>query len=63
MKVDLTYYRHVLPGFSELVKTVVLEFKNKTQMMKHSRETKKKIAEECKYNLVRDNVYYIVTNL
>ena len=48
MKVEIQYIRSVGGCLNEHVLYEELEFKNKTQMMKHVRETKKKIASESK---------------
>ena len=42
MKVEIHYIRSAGGGLNEHVLYEELEFKNKTQMMKHVRETKKK---------------------
>lgn len=62
MKREVLYYRYVC-GLSELALREVKEFANKTKMMKHVRETKKRIAEECHYRFPRDNVYYVIKEI
>lgn len=59
MEAEVLYYRRVM-DLSELALCEVKEFGSKSQMMKHIRATKKRIAEECKYRFPRDNVYYLI---
>ncbi len=63
MKVEIQYFRSVCGGLNEHVLYEEKEFKNKTQMLKHARATKKKIASECKYNIKRDHVSYIIKEM
>ena len=60
MKAKIKYVRSLRGGLCELAKYEELEFESKTQMMKHVRETKKKIAEECHYRWPRDVVNYVL---
>ena len=59
MKVEIQYRRRI-GDMSELADYEICEFKSKTQMMKHVREKKKQIAEECHYRWPRDVVEYII---
>lgn len=63
MKVEIQYIRSVGGCLNEHVLYEELEFKNKTQMMKHVRETKKKIAGECHYRFPQDVVNYIIKEI
>lgn len=62
MKVEVLYYRRVM-DLSELALREVEEFGSKSQMTKHVRETKKRIAEDCKYRFPRDSVYYLIREI
>ena len=63
MKVEIQYIRSVCFFFYLHLLYEELEFKNKTQMMKHVRETKKKIASECHYRFPQDVVNYIIKEI
>lgn len=63
MKVEIQYIRSVGGGLNEHVLYEELEFKNKTQTMKHVRETKKKIASERHYRFPQDVVNYIIKEI
>ena len=60
---DVEFYRTVCGGLNEFVQTEFFNATSKTDLMKQIRETKKKIASECRYNLNGDHIYYKINYL
>lgn len=58
IQAEIEYHRAICGGLNELVKVEDLELPTKKDIYNHVRVEKKKIASKCKYNRVRDNIFY-----
>ena len=58
IQAEVEYHRAICGGLNELVKVEDLELPTKKDIYNHVRAEKKKIASECRYNTVRDNIFY-----
>ena len=58
MTKEVDFYRVVGGGLNEFVKTVDVEAKSETELMKKIRAIKKEIASQRKYNLNGDTIWF-----